>query len=85
MYGYGGQCWVVGSHPRHGAAWPGFPTPLWPWGFFFFSNLLNPSSRNTAVRLTQLLTEKSTMNLPGGKALPARKADNLTPICEPIV
>jgi hypothetical protein len=25
------------------------------------------------------------MNLPGGKGQPARKADNLTVICEPIV
>jgi hypothetical protein len=27
----------------------------------------------------------STRNLPGGKGRPARKADNLTAICEPIV
>jgi hypothetical protein len=27
----------------------------------------------------------STRNLPGGKWRPARKADNLTAICEPIV
>jgi hypothetical protein len=34
---------------------------------------------------TQPLTEMSTRNLPGGKAgLPARKADNLTAICEPM-
>jgi hypothetical protein len=32
----------------------------------------------------QSLTEMSTRN-PGGKGRPARKADNLTPICEPIV
>jgi hypothetical protein len=31
------------------------------------------------------LTEISTRNLPGGKGRPARKADNLTAICEPIV
>jgi hypothetical protein len=35
--------------------------------------------------LTQPLTEMSTRNLPGDKGLLARKADNLTSICEPIV
>jgi hypothetical protein len=35
--------------------------------------------------LTQSLTEMSTRNLPGGKGRLARKADNLTAICEPIV
>jgi hypothetical protein len=35
-----------------------------------------------ALGLTQPLTEMSTRNLPGR---PARKADNLTAICEPIV
>jgi hypothetical protein len=34
---------------------------------------------------TQPLTEMSTRNLPGGKGRPARKSDNLTAICEPIV
>jgi hypothetical protein len=34
---------------------------------------------------TQPLTEMSTRNIPGGKGRPARKADNLTAICEPIV
>jgi hypothetical protein len=34
---------------------------------------------------TQRLTEMSTSNLHGGKERPARKADNLTAICEPIV
>jgi hypothetical protein len=38
-----------------------------------------------ALGSTQPLTEMSTMNLPGGKGRPARKADNLTAICEPIV
>jgi hypothetical protein len=36
---------------------------------------------------TQSITEMSTRNLPGGgggKVRPARKADNLTAICEPI-
>jgi hypothetical protein len=32
----------------------------------------------------QLLIEMNTRNLPGGKGRPARKADNLTAICEPI-
>jgi hypothetical protein len=35
--------------------------------------------------LTQLLTEMNTRNIAGGKGRPARKADNLTVICEPIV
>jgi hypothetical protein len=34
---------------------------------------------------TQPLTEKSTSNLTRDKGRPARKADNLTAICEPIV
>jgi hypothetical protein len=34
---------------------------------------------------TQPLTEMSTRNLPGDKGRPARKADNHTAICEPIV
>jgi hypothetical protein len=38
-----------------------------------------------ALGSTQFLTEISTRNLPGGKRRPARKADNLTAICEPIV
>jgi hypothetical protein len=33
----------------------------------------------------QALTEMSTRNLSGGKERAARKADNLTTICEPIV
>jgi hypothetical protein len=33
----------------------------------------------------QPLTEMSITNLPGGKGRPARKADNLIAICEPIV
>jgi hypothetical protein len=50
-----------------------------------FFNLPNASSRNMALGSTQSLTEMSTRNLPGGKRRPARKADNLTAICEPIV
>jgi hypothetical protein len=38
-----------------------------------------------ALGSTQPLTEMSTRNLPVGKGLSARKADNLTAICEPIV
>jgi hypothetical protein len=34
---------------------------------------------------TQPLKEMSTRNFLGGKGLPARKADNLTAISEPIV
>jgi hypothetical protein len=30
-------------------------------------------------------TEMSTINLPGGKGRRARKVDNLTALCEPIV
>jgi hypothetical protein len=38
-----------------------------------------------ALVLTQPLTEMSIRNLLGGKPRPARKADNMTAICEPIV
>jgi hypothetical protein len=38
-----------------------------------------------ALGSTQPLTEMSTRNILGGKGRPARKADNLTVICEPIV
>jgi hypothetical protein len=38
-----------------------------------------------ALRSTQPLTEMSTSNLSGGKGRPARKADNLTAICDPTV
>jgi hypothetical protein len=51
-------------------------------GFFNWSN---PSSRTMALVSTQLLTEMSTRDLSGGKGRPARKADNLTAICEPTV
>jgi hypothetical protein len=50
-----------------------------------FFNLPNTSSRTMAPGSTQPLTEMSTRNIPGGKGRPARKADNLTAICEPIV
>jgi hypothetical protein len=38
-----------------------------------------------ALLSTDPLTEMIARNLPGGKWRPARKADNLTAICEPIV
>jgi hypothetical protein len=48
-----------------------------------FFNLPNPSSRTLALGSTQPLTEMNTNNLPGGKGgRLARKADNLTTICE---
>jgi hypothetical protein len=50
-----------------------------------FFNLFNPSSRTMTLGLIQSLTEMSTMKLSGGKGRPARKADNLTAICERIV
>jgi hypothetical protein len=50
----------------------------------FFFNLPNPSSRTMALGSTQPLSEVITRNLPGGKGRPARKAGNLTAICEPI-
>jgi hypothetical protein len=37
-----------------------------------------------ALESTRPLTEWSTRNLPGGKGRSARKADNVTAICEPI-
>jgi hypothetical protein len=45
----------------------------------------NPSSRTMALGSNQRLTEMSDRNLSAGKGWPARKADNLTAICEPIV
>jgi hypothetical protein len=37
-----------------------------------------------ALGATQSLTEMSTRNLPADKGRPARKADTLTAICEPM-
>jgi hypothetical protein len=37
-----------------------------------------------ALGSTQPLTEMSTRKIPGRKGRPARKADGLTAICEPI-
>jgi hypothetical protein len=50
-----------------------------------FFDLPNLSSRTMALGSNQPLTEINTRNLPGGKKRPARKADNLTAICEPNV
>jgi hypothetical protein len=50
-----------------------------------FFNLSNPSGRIIALGSTQPLTGMSTRNLPGRKGRPARKADNLDAICEPVV
>jgi hypothetical protein len=55
---------------------------LMRWIFFSSPNL---SNRTMALGSNQPLTEMSTRNLPGGKGRPARKDDNLTAICEPIV
>jgi hypothetical protein len=49
-----------------------------------FFNLPNTSSRTVALGSTQPLTEMSTRNLPGGKMQPARRADILAAICEPM-
>jgi hypothetical protein len=51
--------------------------------------MLPPSSVKECVDSetgsTHPLTEMSTRNLPGGKGRQARKADNITAICEPVV
>jgi hypothetical protein len=48
-------------------------------------NLHNPFSRTMVLGSTQPLTEMSTRNLPGGKGWAARKANNLTAVCESII
>jgi hypothetical protein len=50
-----------------------------------FFNLPNISNRTKALGLTKPLTKMSIWNFRGGKERPARKADNLTAICEPII
>jgi hypothetical protein len=45
----------------------------------------NPSSSTMALGFTQPLTEMSTTKYVWGKARPARKADNIIAIYEPIV
>jgi hypothetical protein len=58
---------------------------LIPYEVIGIFNSRNPSSHTMTPELTQPLTEMSIRNLLGGKVWPARKADNLTAICEPIV
>jgi hypothetical protein len=48
-----------------------------------FFNLSNPSSRTMAQGSIQPLTKMNTRNLHGGKKRPARRADNLSAVCEP--
>jgi hypothetical protein len=68
-----------GTMLQAGRSWVRFPDVT---GFI---NWPYPSSRNMALGSTQPLAEMSTRNIPVGKGRPARKADNLTAICEPIV
>jgi hypothetical protein len=50
-----------------------------------FFNRPSPSGRTMVLGSTQSLTETSTRKLTVGKERPARNAENLTDICEPIV
>jgi hypothetical protein len=50
-----------------------------------FSSWHNRFNYTIALWSTQPLKEMSTRNLPGSKGRQARKSDNLTAICEPIV
>jgi hypothetical protein len=50
-----------------------------------FSNWPNLSSPTLPQVSTHTLTECVPGNLPGGKGRPARKADNLTAMCELII
>jgi hypothetical protein len=47
-----------------------------------FLNVSNHSNRTMALESSHPLTKISARNLPGVKKLPARRADNLTAICE---
>jgi hypothetical protein len=51
----------------------------------FFFNLPNTSKPHYDSGVDSASNRKSTRNLPGGKKQPARRADNLTAICEPNV
>jgi hypothetical protein len=72
-----------GLHRGHGATTLNLSASN-PNEIVYFS-WLNPSNRTVVLGSTQPLREMSTGNLPGGKGRPARKADSLTAICEPIV
>jgi hypothetical protein len=48
-------------------------------------DLILPAALTMALGSTQPLTEMNTRNFRGGKGQPARGADKLTAICEPIV
>jgi hypothetical protein len=50
-----------------------------------YFSLLDPSSRTNALGTTQPVREMSAKNISGAKGRPARKADNLTASCVPIV
>jgi hypothetical protein len=50
-----------------------------------FFSVPSSSSRTMTLGSTQPLTEMSTRNIPGGKKMPARRADNLAAIYEPNV
>jgi hypothetical protein len=47
--------------------------------------ILRTTAVDRALGSTKFLTEVSTRNIPGGKGWPARKPDNVTAICEPIL
>jgi hypothetical protein len=51
-------------------------------GFF---NGPNPSNRTMALGSTEPLTEMGTRDLSRDKGRSARKADDLTAVCEPVV
>jgi hypothetical protein len=50
-----------------------------------FFNWTEPSSRTIGLGSIHPLTPKSTMNLLGGKVIPALKGKILITICEPII
>jgi hypothetical protein len=75
-------------------AWKGARGSVVGWGTMlqvgrsqvrFPDEVIGFCSRIMALGSSQLLTEMITRNLPGGKGWPAREADTLTTICEPIV
>jgi hypothetical protein len=49
------------------------------------SILPNPSSRTVTLESNLPLTQTNTRNLPGAENRPARKVDNPTANCEPII